>query len=155
MITDDTAAIGELYDSFDAFLPIYFGFINPVIHQLDTGNGILNENQIKVLMAVWKTGGISQTDISKLLMIPKTSLTTIVRSLVELGLINRSGQDDDRRRYELSLTAAGRALLEKKRDSDTANFTSLFTGLTKEEASAVISGFRTLVHFFNRNGFSL
>lgn len=150
-----SSRIGDLYDSLDAFLPIYFGFINPVIHQMETPSGVLNENQIKVLMALWKTGGLSQTDISKLFVIPKTSLTTIVRSLVDRDLVRKSGQDSDRRRYELTLSAAGRELLEKKRERDVANLSGLFADMTGEEASVIIAGFRGMEKFFARKGFSL
>ncbi len=148
------ANIRELYDSLDAFLPAYFGFINPVLHRYEGEEGALNENQIKVLMAIRKTGIISQAEISDVFMIPRTSLTTVTRSLEARGLVRRETVGADRRSHGLALTDAGHALLDRKREENLRELGSLFADLSPAEATAVIRGFRTMEAYFSRGGFN-
>ena len=147
--------IRKIYNSIDSFMPVYFKYINPVIHQMVTPDGILNENQLKVLMAVEKTGRISSAEISKLFMIPKTSLTTIIRKLESKGLIVRKIENDDRRRFILSLSSKGTALIKKKRRENIQNLGKLFSEIKPGETRDIIRVFLSLNRFFRRKGFDL
>jgi DNA-binding MarR family transcriptional regulator len=147
--------IKKLYNSIDSFMPVYFKYINPIIHQMETPDGMLNENHLKVLMALEKKSRISSAEISKLFMIPKTSLTTIVRALENRGLIVRNVENNDRRRSVLTLSSKGKALVKKKRSKNISSLRTLFTGIKPDEALYIIRGFLAMEQFFGRKGFDL
>ncbi|MBF9014483.1 MULTISPECIES: MarR family winged helix-turn-helix transcriptional regulator [unclassified Oceanispirochaeta] len=152
MSKDDSIPVSELYHSLDDFLVNYFRFLNPIFHRY-TNDGIeLNENQIKVLMAVSKTEQISPSEISKLFMMPKTSLTTIVRSLVDAGFLIKKTNTKDSRKFLLELTPKGQQFIIKKNEFDISRLDSLLGGMMPDERKRVIDGFNTLNGYFDREG---
>lgn len=59
------------------------------------------------------------------LMLPKASITTYLRNLVDKGLVQRQIDPDDLRRHRLSTTSRGRAVLAQALDALAAEFSSL------------------------------
>jgi len=55
----------------------------------------------------------SQKDLSRALRIDATTIVAVVDELERLGYVNRVRSTADRRRYDLHLTPAGRAALER------------------------------------------
>lgn len=152
MSGSDSIPIGDLHHSLDEFLVSYFSFLNPIFHCYEDGDLQLNENQIKVLMAVSKTKKISPSEISKLFMIPKTSLTTIIRSLVDTGFLRKEINSKDPRKFLLELTSEGTLLLLKKDESDLSRLDALLAGMTEDERKRVIDGFNAFNEYFERDG---
>ena len=62
------------------------------------------------LLMVLKRGGtpLSQNDLSRRLLVDKSNVTGLIDRLEKAGLIRRNPVPGDRRRYHISLTAAGR-----------------------------------------------
>jgi MarR family transcriptional regulator, organic hydroperoxide resistance regulator len=148
----NTIPISDLHHSLDDFLVTYFHYLNPIFHCYEDGDVALNENQIKVLMAVSKIKKISPSDISKLFMIPKTSLTTIIRSLVDSGFLKKESNSKDSRKFLLELTPEGKLILLRKDESDLSRLDALFAGMTEDERKRVIDGFNVLNEYFDREG---
>ena len=144
--------VEDLYNSLDAFMPYYFRFINPVIHQMDIPEGSLNENQIKVLMAAEKVGKVAPGKISEIFLIPKTSLTTIIRSLLDLGLIVKERKTGDGRTFQISLTPRGKSLIEKKKEENVEYFGHVFPDLEDDEARDIICGLQAMKMYFEKRG---
>lgn len=63
------------------------------------------------LTLIARNPGISQTELSHAAGRDKSSLTPVVEDLVRRGLIERRRTDNDRRIYQLHVTAAGRTTL--------------------------------------------
>lgn len=145
-------SLEKLFESLDAFLPYFYREINPVIHSYECEDFTLNENQIKVIMAVCKKEGISPTEVSRLFMIPKTSLTTIVRSLTELGLVEKMTWPSDPRRFGLRLSAGGRETAGKIRRKNADSLIGLFRDMDEDQVSRLISGFEVLDEFYRAQG---
>ena len=74
---------------------------------------VINKTQGQVLMACWNHGGASMRLLSREAGLEKGSLTTVVDSLEELGLVTRTRQEGDRRSFIVRPTAKGRALARK------------------------------------------
>lgn len=68
--------------------------------------------QFAVLINVYQNDGINQTDLVRLSGIDRSSLTEILRRLIGRGLIARRRVETDHRTNALSITDAGRAMLE-------------------------------------------
>jgi DNA-binding MarR family transcriptional regulator len=79
------------------------------------GRDDLAPGRYSVLVLIDANPGLTQTALSRLLMRDKSSLTPVLGDLRRRGLIEREQVASDRRNYALTLTAAGRALLEELR----------------------------------------
>ena len=145
-------SITKLFVSLDDFLPYFYREINPIIHSFSCDSFHLNENQIKVLMAVCKKEGVSPTEISRLFMIPKTSLTTIVCSLTDLGLVEKMAKPSDPRKFGIKLSSRGKETVEDIRKKNTKSLLTLFTDMEDEHVDRLISGFNVLEEFYRARG---
>ena len=63
------------------------------------------------LTLIARNPGISQTELSLAAGRDKSSLTPVVEDLVRRGMVERKRMHDDRRAYQLNLTAAGKKTL--------------------------------------------
>ena len=83
-------------------------------------------------------------------MIPKTSLTTIIRTLVDAGLLRKESNTKDPRKFLLELTPEGMGVLLRKEKSDLSRLDVLLTGMTEDERQMVMNGFNALNEYFDR-----
>jgi len=73
----------------------------------------LTEQQWRVLRVLSEFGPLDATEVSERVCLLLPSLTRIVRTMCEGGLILRERDKIDKRRQTLSLTDAGQALIEE------------------------------------------
>jgi DNA-binding MarR family transcriptional regulator len=73
----------------------------------------IRPGRFATLMLIGRNPGISQTVLSQANGRDKSTLTPVLNDLVKRGLVRRERTRDDRRAYQLALTAAGRRLLDK------------------------------------------
>lgn len=66
--------------------------------------------QWTVLRALWKEDGYSQVELANRIRLEKASLTSVLTSLERKGFIVRQRSLEDRRRWNVLLTAAGHEL---------------------------------------------
>ena len=67
--------------------------------------------QFAVLLNVYQNDGMNQTDLVRLSGIDRSTLTEIIRRMVERGWISRRRMENDQRTNALSITEAGEATL--------------------------------------------
>ena len=72
----------------------------------------LTPRQFSVLMKIMEDGAVSQNRLGRLTAMDPATMQGVIRRLDERGLVARRADATDRRRTLLSLTAAGRALVE-------------------------------------------
>jgi DNA-binding MarR family transcriptional regulator len=78
------------------------------------GRWDLSPSQFNVLNLLrLNPSGLSQTDLSRQLIMHRSNVTGLVDRLEERGLVARKDAAGDRRAYSVSLTAAGAALLRQ------------------------------------------
>ena len=70
----------------------------------------LTAAQADALLVIAQAGPLSLKDLGELLIAEAGHPSRLVDRLVEAGLVERRGADDDRRRIVLSLTSKGRRL---------------------------------------------
>ena len=142
----------RFYGTIHAFMPRFFEYINPVIHQLKTEQIQLNENQVKIIMAVIHLKEATPTLLSKCYSIQKGSLTTMIRSLVKMGLLNKRPHESDERKYILSVTEKAEAIIEHKEADNIQQFDELLKDMPAEEFNKVTRGFEALCNYLQRLG---
>ena len=73
----------------------------------------LTEQQWRTLRVLYDFEPVPLTELCGLCCIHKVSMTRILRALMERGLVRRERQSGDKRAYDVSLTDAGRTLLDR------------------------------------------
>ncbi len=82
------------------------------IFALETRDFDLTARQYAVLTTVAQHEGLSQTDLVRLTGIDRSTLADVVQRLLRRGIIQRERTMQDGRTYAVSLSAAGRQLLD-------------------------------------------
>lgn len=140
----------ELLDVITKFLPFYFVHINLALHRCDYKGYRLNENQIKVMMTIGLFSKMTPTDLSYGLNIQKGSLTTIIKSLVDMGFLKKEMDQEDERKYNLYLASKGEEFVAFKSNDNQKKFEQLFSNITEEECKKIVEGFSTLSNYLSR-----
>lgn len=146
--TKKEADFQDLYGYFERFMPVYIRYINPIIHQLKSQEIQLSENQIKVLMSVNRRERVSPGELNAILPIPKTRLTTIIRSLIHLEWLYRENTRDDERKYYLRPTPSGRRIIAFRHEVNTGKFRKLFQELSIDDFETIRDGLLCMEKFF-------
>ena len=71
------------------------------------------EQQWRMMRVLYDYAPIQLAELCKLCCIHKVSMTRIVRTLIDRGLVSRERHCTDKRAYVVSLTPEGRALLDQ------------------------------------------
>jgi DNA-binding MarR family transcriptional regulator len=78
--------------------------------------GGITPSQRSVLVALSEKAPWTQTELAARDRVRPQTMGTIVASLEELGLVRRRACEDDGRRINIELTAAGKSVLEQERE---------------------------------------
>ncbi len=73
----------------------------------------ITEQQWRVLRVVSEAGSIDATEVSERACLLLPSLTRIVRSMTQKGLLTRAQDPGDRRRQNLAITPAGQEVIDR------------------------------------------
>lgn len=112
-------AVRELDDRYNDFLAAYG----------------LNSTSVLALAMIYSSedGTLNPSDLSDALSSSRTNVTRLSDDLTEAGWVDRRASKEDRRRVELSLTEAGKALLETALPGIWEHITRQWSGLTPAE----------------------
>jgi len=104
----------------------------------------LSFSQISVLMRLFHGSNCGVSEIGGQLGVTNAAASQTVDRLVQLGLIERTEDPDDRRAKRLSLTEKGRVLIEKGIEARSKWIESLTDALTAEQQNMIISALTLL-----------
>ncbi|WP_084479110.1 MarR family winged helix-turn-helix transcriptional regulator [Nocardia jejuensis] len=90
-----------------------------------------------VLTYLEENGDISQQEMADALAIDRSEIVRLVDSLEKSGLVTRTRDPEDRRKYRLAITAAGRRLREDVGQRISAATDKLLYRLTAEERTTL------------------
>ncbi|MFA5872834.1 MAG: MarR family transcriptional regulator [Anaerolineales bacterium] len=104
----------------------------------------LSFSQISVLMRLKHGGNSGVSEIGNQLGVTNAAASQAVDRLVQLGLIERTEDPEDRRAKRLALTQKGRALIEKGVAARSKWIEGLTDALTPEQQNMIISALTLL-----------
>ncbi|HHW61904.1 MAG TPA: MarR family transcriptional regulator [Syntrophomonadaceae bacterium] len=110
----------------------------------------IKKNQGKILNMLYHSDKLTSTELGRRLDIEKGSLTSMIDQLEEMELVVRSLDPDDRRKFLLSLSPAGRQEMDKMMDKYTENLIELFADVIPQEQEQFFTSLRYVVEFMNR-----
>jgi len=114
MNPDTTAADTTAAESTAAWVLTTFPlFMHKVFHDFHpaTSHLELNKSQMKALMVIHLEDSPHMTKVCYHMNMEKGSLTSVIDGLIELGLVERTRNPEDRRKVNLTLTSRGRDLV--------------------------------------------
>ncbi|MCC6494814.1 MAG: winged helix DNA-binding protein [Propionibacteriaceae bacterium] len=126
------------------FMRYFLVYVNPVLHRTEYRGRSFSELEIIACMALSVLGPMRPSGLSRGLRIEKGTLTSVIRRLRELGLVERTEVVGDERGYRVSLTAAGHQLIEHLTEQRRRGFRELFATMDPETAEAAARGVELL-----------
>jgi MarR family transcriptional regulator, organic hydroperoxide resistance regulator len=103
-----------------------------------------------VLQVLADKGDLAVNDVGQKLAISKSQMTFATNHLVELGLITRQMDDEDRRKIRINLTLRGRWVMEELTKNIQREMTRLLNDLSDEDIIQLESGLQILDHISKR-----
>lgn len=131
-----------------------FQLIN-AIEQLNNGNIVrftrkfsypLGISPILVLAELKNKGPRKQMELAELVGLTKGALTNISNKLVDLSLVERLYENQDRRTIRLKITDKGLAALEEAQAIGNEIYTGLFQSFSEEELDEYLRLQNKLIH---------
>jgi DNA-binding MarR family transcriptional regulator len=104
----------------------------------------LSFSQINVLMRLYHGGKCGISEIGERLGITNAAASQAIDRLVNLGVIERTEDPNDRRAKQLALTQAGRTLIEKGFEARRNWISGLTDALNPEQQTLIISALTLL-----------
>jgi DNA-binding MarR family transcriptional regulator len=101
--------------------------------------------QLFVLQALAEQRASSLNDLAERTLTDQSSVSVVVKRLVDRKLVARKASPDDARRIELSLTTAGRRLLARCPEPTQARLLAALRRLDASELATLTDGFTALL----------
>ncbi len=92
---------------------------------------------LATLATLDRAGAKRITELAAIEGVTQPSMTTLIAGLEKSGLVERSGDPNDRRVSMVSLTSAGRDYIRHRRQAGTEAFATLVSELPPDEAAAL------------------
>jgi DNA-binding MarR family transcriptional regulator len=108
----------------------------------------LNDGEVNVLAALRRAGPpyeLTPTELYRGLLLSSGAMTNRLDRLEEAGLVQRSPDDDDRRRTRVALTERGRQTLDEAMDAHIRGLDGLLGFLSDEDRGALESLLRRVL----------
>lgn len=99
----------------------------------------LNQSQVAALIHLDRVEEISQTDLAERLGMRKAAAGTLIDGLEGKGLVERTRGREDRRLQLVSITDAGRRVVDEVDHMAEALGTALRQGISREERTQLVS----------------
>jgi DNA-binding MarR family transcriptional regulator len=116
---------------------------------IETG---LSFSQINVLMRLYHGGKCGVSEIGEQLGITNPAASQAIDRLVNLGMIKRTEDPEDRRAKQLALTQAGHSLIRQGYEARGKWIASLTDALSPEQQSLIISALTLLTEAARKTG---
>ncbi|MDQ7993076.1 MAG: MarR family transcriptional regulator [Propionicimonas sp.] len=126
------------------FMPGFIVQLNPLLHRTRYQDRSFSELEVIVVLGLAMAGPMRPGRLSHDLGVEKGSLTSVIRRLEGLGLVERHEAAGDARGYFISLTSQGAALVEHLAEQRTRGFRALFAGMPPDEVDAAVRGLEVL-----------
>ncbi|HRA07625.1 MAG TPA: MarR family transcriptional regulator [Propionicimonas sp.] len=147
--TSDTDRLGE---AVYAFMPAFLVRLHPLLHRTSYQGRSYSELEVVTVLGVATVGSLRPAALARDLAIEKGTLSSVIRRLEGLGLIQRERVAGDARGYRITLTAAGHDFVDHLADQRRRGFRALFAGLPPDQLDAAVRGLSTLTSFLAEPG---
>ena len=147
-MADRSEPVDRLGEALHAFMPGFVVHLHPLLHRTTHRDRSYSALEVIVVLGLATFGPLRPVELSRGLAIEKGSLTSVIRRLEAVGVIEREAVVGDARGYVISLTAAGRDLVDHLAEQRRSGLRTLFDGLPAKDATAAANGLEVLTSYF-------
>lgn len=133
-----SANIKEIMEMLMDFLSLFHQKLGVLFHRIEDPRYPCTKNQNRAIMILKHRGKITPSYLGKCLDMRKGSLTSLIDSLVSMGLVRREADPSDRRRILINLTDEGEAYVKQREHG----FEIALDGLLSSFSEKEIEGFK-------------
>lgn len=108
------------------------------IFSTHVGANGLTPPQFSALFKLYEDGAVSQNSLGRKIAMDAATMQGVVRRLTARGLIERSDDENDRRRVRLTLTAEGRSVVAESLQSAQNAFDEILAPLNSREQQSFL-----------------
>ena len=124
------------------------GRIRSVVHEGQD----LTYNQYKMLLTIYDKGSCTLNDLARELQIAMSSASEMVDRLVNLGIVYRTVDEENRRRVVIYTTSSGEELIRELRQGIVENYRRLLARLSGEDQGRLVAAFETIAEVLGKLG---
>ncbi len=110
-----------------------------VVQFFATGSEDLTMREMFLLETLGRREPATMTELASALVVPLTTMTSIVTRMVQKGYLERRRIEEDRRVVQVTLTAEGRRLFEQHRQDYIRSVRSVLAMLSEEEQHRILA----------------
>ena len=110
----------------------------------------LKKNHTKIIGFLYRHQVLTATEIAKMLDMEKGSLTTLINQLEGFGLVIRCDDPNDRRKYLISLTDAGKAEMENTIIRSIQCMSEILSDADPDELQKFVASLSCVVEFMEK-----
>ena len=140
----------ELFYFMYEFMPLYHQTMDSIYRKDYDIEPKLNKNQQRAIFVIKKHDKISPSTLGKCLDMQKGSLTTLIDSLENRKLVERVGDNKDRRRQWIYLTKEGEEFLSVLIERFKEEFILLFDGIEVNDIDKAVDSFNNIKSVLKR-----
>ena len=143
--------IDEIFDGMFSVIPTFRKKIYKIGNDL-LANKEISMAHVKLILMLKNEGACKMTDLGKLLQVSKPNITALVDKLVELDMVKRTFDENDRRVIHIELTDKGYDFLEKHFEAMKAALSRNMQKFSTEDLTLLkeaINNMRTLINKMN------
>lgn len=144
--------IKEIMNLLMEFLPLFHQKFGVLFHRLEDPRYPCTKNQNRAIMILKHRGKTIPSYLGKCLDMRKGSLTSLIDSLVSMGLVRRESDPSDRRRVLINLTAEGEAYVRERYRGFEEALDGLFSSFTEKEVEEFKKSLKNVVYTMNKLG---
>ena len=112
----------------------------------------LSRNHVMVMKVLSKSGALPTSTIAKELLISKPQMTHLIDKLIEMGMVERQPNQDDRRVINIALTDKGKTVVEECETLIKNKGRARLAYLSDKELEELSSILKKLVEIESRQG---
>lgn len=128
---------------------LYFDKFGDAYKQTDRQDDLLYRNQIRAIMTIGNRK-ISASSLGKQLCMRKSSITSLVDSLLDKGFIEKKPDENDRRKCVLSLSEKGMGYREDKYNKLHVELRKILETLSEEDTKKLFESLSTITDILNK-----
>ncbi|MCW2931717.1 MAG: slyA [Actinomycetia bacterium] len=119
-----------------------YGLLTTLLRQVPRD---ISLTSLATLSTLGRAGAKKITELAAIEGVTQPSMTTLIAGLEKAGLVERSGDPNDKRVSMVSLTSAGFDYIQRRRNASTEAFATLVSELPPDEAAALAAAVPALV----------
>jgi DNA-binding MarR family transcriptional regulator len=104
--------------------------------------------QFRTLSYLDNNPGASLSAVAEFIGLTLSSMSILVNALVDRALVERTTDNEDRRRVHLTVTPSGHTMLQNALQATEARLAESVAGLTDSERATIVEGFELLRPLF-------